>query len=415
MPLLGSQQNGLTLNYIRVHFVSAVELWPHIPDRIMADHQSTTLPPTFSGLQFRSATEPGSVVQLPSPLPTAGSVILRPLYSAIVSYAKDVFCNGNPRGYNYPLPMIPGTNAICRVAAAAPDTPHLKPGMLVFTDGIIRPRDSTFAMPLLQGIHMGSTPESEALMSGEWRNGTWAELVKVPAECVHVLNERKLENIGYSIEDLGYISTLAVAYGGLSDVGLRPGETVIVAPATGNFGSAAVLVALALGAGKIIAMGRNQEKLRRLAEGKGGRVVVVPITGDVQNDAAALQTYGPADVYFDISPKLGAKATHIKSAITALRPQGRVSIMGGILGDVEFPYLMMMFKALTIKGTFMYTRQQADELIRLVENGTLPIGKRGGIETTGKFALEDWRVAFEHASDEIGPGKVAYFMPNGLV
>ncbi|KAK2685006.1 hypothetical protein QWA68_016204 [Fusarium oxysporum] len=381
----------------------------------MSHHQSHNLPTTFKGLQFRSATEPGSVVQLPTPLPTAGSVILRPLCSTIVSYAKDVFCNDNPRQYNYPLPLVPGTNAICRVAAPAPDTPYLKPGMLVFTDGVIRPRDSNVATPLLQGIHMGSTSESEALMSGEWRNGTWAELVKVPAECVHILDEDRLKTLGYSIDELGYISTLAVAYGGLSDISLRPGETVIVAPATGNFGSAAVLVAQALGAGKIIAMGRNEEKLKKLAEGSEGRVVVVPITGNVEADAAALQAEGPADAYFDISPKLGNKATHIMSAITALRPHGRVSIMGGILGNVEFPYLMMMFKALTIKGTFMYTRQQADELIRLVETGALPIGKRGGIETTGKFALSDWQRAFEHANDEIGPKKVAYFMPNGPV
>src|SRR6478735_6373112 len=155
----------------------------------MSHHQSHNLPTTFKGLQFRSATEPGSVVQLPTPLPTAGSVILRPLCSTIVSYAKDVFCNDNPRQYNYPLPLVPGTNAICRVAAPAPDTPYLKPGMLLFTNGVIRPRDRNVATPLLQGIHMGSTSESEALMSGEWRNGTWAELVKVPAECVHILDE----------------------------------------------------------------------------------------------------------------------------------------------------------------------------------------------------------------------------------
>ena len=153
----------------------------------MAEYAFHNLPTTFKGLQFTSSTEPANIVEFPTPLPTAGSVILRPLCSNIVSYAKEVFCNGNPRGYNYPLPMIPGTNAICRIAAVPQDTPYLKPGMLVYTSGVIRHRDSTSATPLLQGILMGYTPESEALMQGEWRNGTWAELVKVPAENVHVL------------------------------------------------------------------------------------------------------------------------------------------------------------------------------------------------------------------------------------
>ncbi|KAK5991689.1 L-threonine 3-dehydrogenase-like protein [Cladobotryum mycophilum] len=379
----------------------------------MANHQSYDLPPTFKGLQFKSATEPAVVVELPTPLPTAGSVILRPLYSSIVSYAKEVFCNGNPRGYSYPLPLVPGTNAICRVAASAPDTPYLKPGMLVYTSGIIRHRDSTIAAPALQGITMGASAESQQLMSGEWRNGTWAELVKVPAENVHILDEHILTTkLGYKIEDLGYLSTLAVAYGGLSDVELRPGETVIVAPATGSFGSAAVFVALAMGAGKVIAMGRNENKLEQVLAGAGDRVVTVPMSGNVQVDTAALQNHGTADVYFDISPPAADTTSYMKASILALRPHGRVSLMGGISGDVELPYLTIMFKNLTLKGTFMYTRKQAEEVIKLVETGLLPIGDRGGIQITGKFTLDQWQDAFERAYDEMGPRKAAYFTPN---
>ncbi|KAI0799072.1 GroES-like protein [Xylaria sp. FL0064] len=379
----------------------------------MAQHASYNLPPTFKGLQFTSSTEPAKIVELPTPLPTAGSVILRPLYSNIVSYAKEVFCNGNPRGYNYPLPLIPGTNAICRIAAVPQDTPYLKPGMLVYTSGVVRPRDNTLATPLLQGILMGYTPESEALMQGEWRNGTWAELVKVPAENVHVLDEQVLtKQLGYDIIELGYISTLMVAYGGLCDVGLRPGETIVVAPATGNFGSAAVFVALAMSAAKVIAMGRNTDKLQQILKGTGDRVKIVPITGYVEADRTAIQAHGPIDVYFDISPKLDSTPSHMKSGIASLRPKGRISFMGGVRDDVQIPYLPVVFKGLTLHGTFMYTRQQADELIKLVESGMLPIGKRGGYEITGKFTLEQWEEAFENAYNQIGPKKAAYFVTN---
>ncbi|KAI0184915.1 alcohol dehydrogenase GroES domain-containing protein [Xylaria flabelliformis] len=379
----------------------------------MSSHVFYNLPPTFKGLQFTSSTDPAKIVELPTPLPTAGSVILRPLYSNIVSYSKDIFCNGNPRGYPYPLPLIPGTNAICRIAAVPQDTPYLKPGMLVYASGVIRHRDNALATPLLQGILMGHTSESEALMKGEWRNGTWAELVKVPAENVHVLDERLLtKELGYKIIDLGYISTLLVAYGGLSDAGLRPGETIVVAPATGNFGSAAVFVALAMGAAKVIAMGRNTEKLQQILEGTSGRVKIAPITGHVEADAAALQAHGHIDIYFDISPKLNSTPSYMRSAISSLRPKGRISFMGGISSDVQIPYSAIVFKGLTLHGTFMYTRQQADELIKLVETGMLPIGSQGGFETPKEFTLEQWREAFEHAYDQIGPRKAAYFIVN---
>jgi NADPH-dependent curcumin reductase CurA len=99
---------------------------------------------------------------------------------------------------------------------------------------------------------------------------------------------------------MAFLSGLAVPYGGLRDVNLRAGETVIVAPATGAFSGAAVIVALAMGA-KIIAMGRNKEALARIAA-SSDRVRTMQITGDQAAETAALLERGPIDVFFDISP-----------------------------------------------------------------------------------------------------------------
>jgi NADPH:quinone reductase-like Zn-dependent oxidoreductase len=58
---------------------------------------------------------------------------------------------------------------------------------------------------------------------------------------------------------------------------LKAGETVIVNGATGAYGSAAVLVALAMGATRVVAAGRKKETLDKLAEAGGTRVI--PETG----------------------------------------------------------------------------------------------------------------------------------------
>ena len=385
----------------------------------MGDSAAHNLPPTFKGLQVTSADAPLTVADLPTPVPTAGTVILRPLFSPIIAYADEIFANGNLRGYPYPSPMVPGTNAVGRIAASAPDTPRLKPGTLVYTSGVLRGRDGTSvnSTPVLHGLFMGFAPEGQALMQGEWRNGTWAELVKLPAENVHVLNEDILvKKLGYRVEDLAYLSTLAVPHGGLSDAGLWTGETVLIAPATGSFGSAAVQVALAMGAGKVIVMGRSQEKLNKVVQAAGARAVGVVITGDVEADAAALGAHGPIDIYFDISPQVASAGpdtfSHIKSGIAALRPGGRMSMMGGVLGDIQVPYSLIMGKGLTLRGTFMYTREQMDSLIRLVETGMLALGEKAGVEATGKYTLGDWEAAFKAASKEAGPGKSTSFVPN---
>ena len=156
--------------------------------------------------------------------------------------------------------------------------------------------------------------------------------------------------LGYEVEELAYVSGLLVPFGGLKDIGLQAGETVIVSPATGGFGGAAVLVALAMGA-RVIAMGRDRAKLEKLREKVGGgRVEVVPMTGDVEADAKSLKTWGEVDAFFDISPPEAAKSTHMKSGILALRKGGRVSLMGGIREDVGVPHGRIMHWNLTLKG-----------------------------------------------------------------
>src|SRR2546423_331933 len=55
-----------------------------------------------------------------------------------------------------------------------------------------------------------------------------------------------------------------VPYGGFLAVDLQPGETVLVSGATGNFGSSAVAVALAMGAARVVAPGRDEKMLAEL-------------------------------------------------------------------------------------------------------------------------------------------------------
>jgi NADPH-dependent curcumin reductase CurA len=111
---------------------------------------------------------------------------------------------------------------------------------------------------------------------------------------------------------------------------LEAGETIIIAPATGSFGGAAVLLAMAMGA-KVIAMGRNAEGLGKL-KSLSRRVETVQITVNQEEEVAALQKLDPADAFFAISPREAGDSTHIKTAILSLSHAARVSIMSGHWG-----------------------------------------------------------------------------------
>ncbi|KAI1387168.1 alcohol dehydrogenase GroES domain-containing protein [Hypoxylon trugodes] len=356
--------------------------------------QPAQLPSTYKALQYPSSTAPPIIVTLPTPAVDSGSVIIKPLYNWIVTYAANVYGKGNPRQAPVTFPIIGGSNVIGRIAAIPPDATTLKIGDLVTVDPQIKARDITY-LPVLG--HLGLTYP-----------GTWAELVKVPLENVLRFNEDRLKGLGVGIRDLAFVQQCLVGYGGLRDVNLTAGETVLVTPATGNFGGGAVHVALAMGA-RVIAMGRNEGILEELKGLAPGRVETVVMSGSVESDVAAITKFGVIDVFLDLTGIEATSTAHIRAGILSVRPGGRVSLMGQVAG-VELPYTMVMYRQLTIRGTLMYTREQAEDLIKLVETGVLKLGPSAGQTIRGIYKLEDGAAAVEASRREAGAGRCVYIV-----
>lgn len=359
---------------------------------------SSPLPETHLALYRTTTGQPLELKHLPTPQPVPGSVIIKILYVPVVSYTKEV--QNGTRQYPYPKPFVPGPGGIGRVAALGPDATSLSLEDLVYVDSVVRSRDEPSDMYLL-GAVQGGTAGSAKLARDMWRNGTYAEYCSVPLENAYRLDEALLGGeLGYKFTDLTLLARYLVPYGGLRDINVCVGETIVVAPATGAFGGAAVAVALAMGA-NVIAMGRNEATLHSLVEHFGARVKAVTITNDVGADTQALKkaASGPIDAVLEISPPAAAQSLHIKSAILALKKGGRVSIMGGIREDYGIPMNAVMRNDLSLKGKWMYEREDVKSLIRMVETGRLAIGERNGVKIEGDFAFAEWEKAFDVASE----------------
>ncbi|KAI0120803.1 alcohol dehydrogenase GroES domain-containing protein [Hypoxylon sp. NC0597] len=362
----------------------------------MSTSTTSQLPSTYKALVFKSASAPPTVESLPTPTPEPGSVIIKPLYSWIFNYAVDIYANGNPRSYPVTFPIVGGGNAIGRVAAVPPDAKSLKVGDLVTVEPAVRER--------------GGPRQSNVFSLGLSMNGTWAELIRVPLENALPIDEAALRKRNISIKDLAFYPQLVVAYGGFRDVGLIAGETVLITPATGNFGGAAVHVALAMGA-RVIAMGRNEKILAELKALAPERVETLALSGSVDTDVAALAKYGPIDVFQDFTPPMATNLSHIQAGILSVRVGGRINFMGNA-NDLEVPYRAIVYRGLKIYGTLMYTREQALDLLKLIETGTLKLGPAAGLTTKGVFKLEDGSAALEFAAKEAGAGRAVHFAPN---
>lgn len=210
-----------------------------------------------------------------------------------------------------------------------------------------------------------------------------------------------------------------VPYGGLADAAVRAGDTVVVAPATGRFSGAAVLVALTMGA-KVVALGRRQHALDELVKSLGNPhgLRTATMVGNVEKDTATLaQAVGPrgADCVLDFSPPAagayGVTPSYLAASINVLRRGGTLSLMGGIVGGVEISYITVLFKNLIVRGRFVYERHHAEQVIKLVESGKLRIGQQVGMTTAAIFGLEHYERALDEAEKLPGWGKIIQIMP----
>jgi len=205
------------------------------------------------------------------------------------------------------------------------------------------------------------------------------------------------------------LGRLLVPYGGFVAGGLRAGEIVLVSGATGAFGSAGVAVALAMGAGCVVMTGRNAEVLGQLADRFGPRVRPVRVSGDEAQDRARMQAAasGPIDVVLDLLPPM-ASAAQARAAAMAVRPHGRVVLMGGVSDDLHLPYSWMMRNGITIQGQWMYDREAPTRLAAMVRAGLVDLQAFDIVS----FGLEAANEAVRHAAENAGPFKMTVIRPN---
>jgi D-arabinose 1-dehydrogenase-like Zn-dependent alcohol dehydrogenase len=371
----------------------------------------TKIPAQHRALVLTEVGQPLAVELRPTPAPGPGSVVVRILSVSIRANAPEVWQNP-ASGHNIPTPFVPGFIAIGRVAAAGPDAAKVIPGSLVFFDPYILSREES-SSNYVSGFMELQDDSSRALSRGEWRNSTLAEYAKLPLENCHVLDEQRLMGhpdaggLGYTLEDLSHIFSMLIPYGGLADIDVKAGQTIIIAPATGRYGSAAVHVALAMGA-RVIAVGRNQTILSDL-DSLNPRITGVAMTGDLEADKTALRAAVPAggaDGFWDMSPFAASNSTHFRSSMEALKRGGRISLIGAAFGGMSFDYADIVMRRLTVRGTWMCTREQTVQLLTMVESGVLPLGKKAGQGPVVSFKLDEWKQALEAAEERTGPGEI---------
>jgi alcohol dehydrogenase len=347
---------------------------------------------------------PLAIESLPDPVLGTGEVVVDVAACPVLAYAGEVY--SGRRRYLLEPPVAPGTGAIGRVRALGPDATHLAVGDWVFCDPTVRSRDDVLAPDIaLQGLTAAG--EGGLKLQRYFRHGAFAERVMVPTE-----NAVAIGAIDPAEAPLWCgLGRLLVPFGGLLAIGLLPGETLLVNGATGAFGSGGVAVALAMGARSVIATGRNEAVLDELARRFGPRVIPVAMRGEEEADRARILQAAPGaiDCVLDLLPP-AASASQVRTALLAVRPHGRVALMGGVGmgagGGLELPYAWLMRNCVTIRGQWMYPREAAPRLVGLIRAGLIDLRQ---IEVTA-FRLDQVNEAVAHAAGH-GPFAITVVRP----
>ena len=346
---------------------------------------------------LKELRSPLAIETLPDPVLGTGEIIVDVAATRVLAYASEVFSGA--RGYRMALPAVPGPSCIGRVRAVGPDATRLAVGDWVYCDPTVRARDGALAPDILLQGWTAASPGGE-LLARHFRHGSWAEQMRVPTEnvtAIGAIDAREAPN-------WCALGSILVPYVGFLAAALQAGETVLVNGATGNFGAAGVAVALAMGAGAVVATGRNAQSLASLERRFGPRVRGVQIRGEEADDRKRMQQAapGPIDCVLDLLPP-AADPRRVRAAALCVRPCGRVVLMGGVGmtggAELELPYPWIMRNCITIHGQFMYPREAPARLVALVRAGLL----RLDLDEITVFGLDQVNEAVEHAASHAGP------------
>ncbi|MHA7277169.1 alcohol dehydrogenase catalytic domain-containing protein [Arthrobacter sp. Hz1] len=252
--------------------------------------------------------------------------------------------------------------------------------------------------------YMGTSPRSAEIIN-QWRDGGLAEYTIASDDKISLLPDA----LGFlTASRLGYIGT---SYNGLMAAGLSAGESLLINGATGTLGMAAVSIALGLGATKILAIGRNQERLDLVKSLAPDRIDTLSINDNTDPSMwVKYQTNGVGvDVFYDCLG-VGGDANSTNALIKTVRPLGRTALAaGGAEGDITRSYSEAMAQSSPILGTGFATRAQMYDLLNLIASGIIDLSYL----THRTFALEDVNEALRFVGDRTGGHVTVSVLPNG--
>ncbi len=285
-----------------------------------------------------------TIADLAMPRPAPGCVLLRMEACGICH--SDLFIAGMEKPPV--LPLVLGHEGIGKVEGLGEDVTSVAVGDRV---GVTFLASSCGACEWCRTGRERYCPRQ--LNSGYTSPGVMAGFVSVPAQClVRVPKEMS------AVEAAPMCCAGWTAYRAVQEAAARPGATIAIF-GMGGLGHLAVQFARHAGL-RVAAVDVSEAKLA-LARGVGAEITVM-----AENAARTLQKeYGGMDAAVVVTGSTAAAG----QALRSLKRCGTAVLVGMAHGPAELPIVDTVLKGITIRGSFLGTRQDLGEVLHLAAAG----------------------------------------------
>ena len=318
------------------------------------------------------------VIDLPTPEPVVGEVLLRISYVGFCGSDLNTFRGRNAMALK---PVIPGHEISAIIEKVGDGVPtNFMAGQLVTVD----PYTACGICPSCRRRRFNACQHNETL--GVQRHGAMREFISVPWQKI-------IPAEGLAPQDVALIEPMSVGFHAVDRGQVTDADTVLVI-GCGMIGVGAIVRASLRGA-TVIAMDLDDEKLD-LALELGASATVNSGTEDVHTRLQELTNGAGPDVVIEA---VGAAPTY-NIAINEVAFTGRVVCIGYAPGDVALPTRFFVQKELDIRGSRNALPDDFRAVIHYLRRGICPTTRL----ISGIFAPEEAAKAM--ADWDATPGKV---------
>jgi len=279
-----------------------------------------------------------------------------------------------------PLPAIFGLDPAGVVAKVGAQVLSIRPGDRVYVNparscGSCRMCRSGQELDCPSFTLQGYFGRSQDIMRA-YPYGGLAQFITAPATALVKLPDT------VSFEAAARLGYFGTAYSAMKKIGAGPGRTLLINGISGQLGLNAALLALAMGATKILGTGRNAKLLDRVKAIAPERIDVLSVPNAPAQTASAAQpdplvvwakqaTEGHGvDGVIDCLPP-GAPASAIMRALYCLRRGGHAVNVGAVLETLPINAFWMMTNRIGLQGSVWFTTGEGEEMAAMAGAGTL--------------------------------------------